>query len=62
MNDLLWVIQLANNYLLSIYYMPGTMYPEDTVVNLKHSFPCEAYILMRETNSNKINKVENGPE
>ena len=42
--------------------MPGTMYPGDTVVNLKHSFPCEAYILMRETNSNKINKVENGPE
>lgn len=36
--------------------MPGTMYPGDTVVNLKHSFPCEAYVLMRETNSNKINR------
>lgn len=48
MNDLLWVIQSVNNYLLSIYYMPATMYPEDTM-NQKGVCSHEAYILMGET-------------
>ena len=51
MNDLLWVIQSVNSYLLSIYYVPGTTYPGDTMVNLKHPCLHEVYILIGETNS-----------